>query len=91
MRPSDSVLAIYMTRSGRSMRDVVFSWLTKVRHDHQAPDLWGELAKAKAIPDSARAEYAVQFGPDELKLLEGGLADIERYIITTQPVVPHDA
>jgi hypothetical protein len=68
---------------------IVNVWLDAVHKDHTAPDLWGELAKGQAIPAAARkTEYEGKFSSEELKLLEAGLEDIERYISATQPLDP---
>jgi hypothetical protein len=68
---------------------IIGGWLARVRADHEAPDLWGEIKKGTAIPEAAqRTEYEKQFSAAELKQLEAALADIERYIATTQPLDP---
>lgn len=65
----------------------VQSWVIAVLRDHHAPDLWGEIAKTRAIPSAADSpEYRQKFSADELKSLDMALADIERYIVTTQPL-----
>lgn len=67
----------------------VAGWLSVVHDDHLAPDLWGEITKEKTISGAANsADYQNSFSPGELKLLETGLADIEHYITTTQPLDP---
>jgi len=77
-----------LSRDWEHAREVTWRWLAAVRADYEAPDLWSELAKGKSISSAAKPEYAAQFTPAELKLLETGLADIERYVTTTQPLEP---
>jgi hypothetical protein len=70
-------------------RYMMAAWLDVVKQDHEAPDLWGALKAQRAITgETAQAEASKPFSPTELKLLEAGLDDIERYVITTQPLDP---
>jgi len=69
--------------------EIVSGWLNAVRADHEAPDLWGELAKERVIPAAAHStEYEEKFSSAELTQLEAALADIERFIAATQPLDP---
>ena len=88
--PSEQRSTLYgISKSWPEAMVNVRSWLGAVRRDHSAPDLWAEIAKGQAIPGAADSpEYRKKFSAEELKLLESGLADIGRYISTTQPLDP---
>lgn len=69
-------------------RAYIDRWLQRVKQDHDAPDLWGQLAKGRMEPDPSSAALFKPFSAPELKQLEAGLDDIERYVTTTQPLDP---
>ena len=63
--------------------------MATVKRNHEAPDLWAAVRAQAALPDAAsRAEQSKPFSPREIKQLEAGLEEIERYIIATQPLDP---
>ena len=73
----------------REAQSIIATWLTLVRAEDEAPDLWGSLSAQQAIPNAADHATASQpFSAGELKLLDEGLADIESYVVTTQPLDP---
>jgi hypothetical protein len=68
---------------------IVAQWCGQTKEDHDAPDLWGELSKQAAIPKVAgQGADSQPFTPDELRLLEAGLDDIEHFITSSQPLPP---
>jgi hypothetical protein len=81
----------HLAQSWREASEMVFRWLRRVKADHDAPDLWGELSKQKAIPTADRPEYQAQFTAQELRQLESALDDVERFVKTTQPLEPAQA
>ena len=62
-------------------------WLSAVKADHDVPDLCGRDRKQKVIPTAAeRSEYQEPFAPDELKQLSTALDEIQRFILSAEPL-----
>ena len=69
---------------------VIDAWVSIVKQNHEAPDLWAAVRAQTALPTAAArtSEPSDPFTPSELKLLEAGLDEVEHFIISTQPLDP---
>jgi hypothetical protein len=75
--------------SWREVLPMVRSWLADVRTDHDAPDLWGEIRKARLEADaSAHPELLQPFSAAERKQLEAGLDELEEFVVNAGPPDP---
>jgi hypothetical protein len=80
--------SIHFAKAWQEAVAAVRLWITEVKKNDDAPDLWAEARKARQLTDAAADVGAenTPFNPAEIELLKPKLNEIEAYIQSQQPL-----
>jgi hypothetical protein len=68
------------------------SWLQRIKQEHEAPDLWAEIGKERALSDAASSMVENQpFTVTEQQQITTALVEIKQYLLTIRDTQVREA